>query len=68
MYTPLAAAKMSLRTLARRIQQLEQELVDTTAQLDRLTMQHCPELCNTYGVGVDISATLVVAVGDNQSG
>jgi transposase len=29
-------------------------------------MQHCPELRNTYGVGVDISATLVVAVGDNQ--
>jgi transposase len=64
--TPLAAAKMTLRTLARRIQQLDQELKDTTAQLDRLTMQHCPELRNTYGVGVDISATLVVAVGDNQ--
>jgi hypothetical protein len=29
-------------------------------------MQHCPELRNTYGIGVDISATLVVAVGDNQ--
>ena len=66
MCTPLAAAKMSLRTLARRIQQLEQELEDTTAQLDRLTMENCPELRNTYGVGVDISATLVVAVGDNQ--
>jgi len=64
--TPLAAAKMALRTLARRIQQLEQELKDTLTQLDRLTMQHCPELRNTYGVGVDISATLVVAVGDNQ--
>ncbi len=64
--TPLAAAKMALRTLARRIQQLDQELKDTTAQLDRLTMQLCPELRNTYGIGVDISATLVVAVGDNQ--
>ncbi|MEA5423657.1 hypothetical protein [Synechococcus sp. CCY9202] len=53
--TPLAAVKMALRNLARRIQ-----------QLDRLTMQHCPELRNTDGVGVDISATLVVAVGDNQ--
>ena len=64
--TPLAAAKMTLRTLARRIQQLDQELKDTVAQLDRLTMQHCPELRNTYGIGVDISATLVVAIGDNQ--
>jgi len=64
--TPLAAAKMALRTLARRIQQLELELKDSTAQLDRLTMELCPELRNTYGVGVDISATLVVAVGDNQ--
>lgn len=64
--TPLAAAKMTLRTLANRIQQLDQELKDTVAELDRLTMQHCPELRNTYGIGVDISATLVVAVGDNQ--
>jgi transposase len=64
--TPLAAAKMAMRNLARRIQQLEQELKDTLTQLDRLTMQHCPELRNTYGVGVDISATLVMAVGDNQ--
>jgi transposase len=64
--TPLAAAKLALRNLARRIQQLDQELKDTAAQLDRLTMQHCPELRNTYGVGVDISATLVMAVGDNQ--
>ena len=64
--TPLAAAKLALRNLARRIQQLDQELKDTVAQLDRLTMQHCPELRNTYGVGVDISATLVMAVGDNQ--
>jgi transposase len=64
--TPLAAAKMTLRILARRIEQLDQELKETVAQLDRLTMQLCPQLRNTYGVGVDISATLVVAVGDNQ--
>ena len=31
--TPLAAAKLTLRTLARRIQQLDQELKETTAQL-----------------------------------
>jgi transposase len=63
--TPLAAAKLTLRTLARRIQQLDQELKETTAQLDQLTMQLCPELRHAYGVGVDITATLVVAVGDN---
>ncbi|MEA5422260.1 transposase [Synechococcus sp. CCY9202] len=57
---------MTLRILARRIQQLDEELKETVTQLDRLTMQLCPELRNTYGVGVDISATLVVAVGDNQ--
>jgi transposase len=56
----------STRRLARHIQQLDQELKDTFAQLDRLCMQHCPELRNTYGVGVDISATLLLAVGDNQ--
>jgi signal transduction histidine kinase len=59
--TPLAAVKMTLRILASRIQQLDQELKETVAQLDRLTMQLCPELRNTYGVGVDISATLGAA-------
>jgi transposase len=64
--TPFAAAKMDLRSLARRIQQLDRELKDTMAQLDRWTMQHCPERRNTYGIGVEISATLVVAAGDTQ--
>jgi len=63
--TPLAAAKLTLRTLARRIQQLDAELKETNAQLDQLTMQLCPELRHSYGIGVDISATLVVTVGDN---
>jgi len=48
---------MAVRTCARRIQPLDQELMDTVARLDRLTMQHCPDLGNTKGVGVDISAT-----------
>jgi transposase len=63
--TPLAAVKLTLRTLARRIQQLDAELKETNEQLDQLTMKLCPELRHTYGIGVDISATLVVTVGDN---
>lgn len=62
---PMAAAKRALRTLARRIQSLEQEIEALLSDLDSLTQAVCPGLLQTYGVGVDSAATLPTAAGDN---
>jgi transposase len=62
---PMAAAKRALRTLARRIQSLEQEIEVLLSDLDSLTQAVCPGLRQTYGVGVDSAATLLAAAGDN---
>jgi transposase len=62
---PLAAAKRSLRSLARRIQALDQELAELLADLDALTQAACPGLRQTYGIGVDGAAILLTAAGDN---
>jgi transposase len=61
----MAAAKRALRTLARRIQSLEQEIEVLLSDLDSLTQAVCPGLRQTYGVGVDSAATLLTAAGDN---
>lgn len=62
---PIAAAKYSLRSLARRYHQLGSEIHDLKAQLDRLTSQAAPALSGTFGVGPDTAATLLVAAGSN---
>ena len=62
---PVAAAKRALRTLAHRVQALEEEIAALREDLDQLTQAVCPALRQTYGVGVDSAATLLTAAGDN---
>jgi transposase len=49
--TPLAAATLGLRTLARRYQALSAELTTLDAELDRLTRAAAPRLLARFGVG-----------------
>lgn len=62
---PRWATRTVLRTLARRILVLDAELAATTAELDRLTLEASPVLRAVFGVGPDVAAALLVAVGDN---
>jgi transposase len=63
--TPLAAATLGLRTLARRYQLLSAELTTLDAELDRLTRAAAPQLVALFGVGSDSAGALLVAAGDN---
>jgi transposase len=63
--TPLAAATLGLRTLARRHQVLSAELAVLDAELDRLTATAAPKLVALFGVGPDSAGALLVAAGDN---
>jgi transposase len=63
--TPLAAATLGLRTLARRYQALSAELTTLDAELDRLTRAAAPRLLARFGVGADSAGALLVAAGDN---
>jgi len=65
MGTPAAAAKRALRSLARRVQNLETELAELNTELDGLTRAVCPGLRETYGAGVEVTATLLSVAGDN---
>jgi hypothetical protein len=57
--TPLAAATLGLRTLARRYQLLSAELTILDAELDRLTRAAAPRLVALFGVGSDSAGALL---------
>jgi len=63
--SPMAATKASLRTLARRWQQLQAELSQLDTQLQLLVTSIAPTLVALPGVGVDTAGQLLVTAGDN---
>ncbi|MER5916656.1 IS110 family transposase [Streptomyces sp. NPDC001982] len=63
--TILASAKRSLRSLARRWLDLDEEIKDHDKLLDELTRQQVPDLLEAFGIGADTAAEVLVVVGDN---
>jgi transposase len=61
----MAATKVSLSSLARRIGELDDEIAQLDARITLLLEAHAPDLLNVYGVGIDTAATLLVTAGDN---
>jgi transposase len=60
-----AATKTTLRTLARRWQQLQAELDQLDLQLQELVTSAAPALLALPGVGVETAGQLLVTAGDN---
>lgn len=59
------ATKTAALTLARRIQALEREIDELDVLIAGLVKQIAPGLLTVYGVGTDVAAAILVAVGDN---
>jgi transposase len=59
------ATKTAALTLARRVQSLDAEIGELDVLIAGLVKQIAPALLNIYGVGTDVAATILVAVGDN---
>jgi transposase len=62
---PAAAVKFSLRSLARRYRDLDEEIAALDAELGPLTVGAAPALREIFGVGTDVAGALLVAAGDN---
>jgi len=60
-----AATKHTLRAIAKRWQQLDEEIKTHEKLLAELTDQIVPELTAAFGVGPDTAAEMVIVVGDN---
>jgi transposase len=63
--SPLAAAKHTLRALARRWRALSEEITEHDAVLTTPTEQTAPTLCEAFGVGADTAAEMLIVFGDN---
>lgn len=59
------ATKVSLASLARRVQALEEEITTIDELVEPLVRRTAPKLLELFGVGLDSAASLLVAVGDN---
>ena len=62
---PAAAAKYALRSLACRYLQLDKEIRDLQAELERLARMAAPALVSIFGVGPDTAAALLISAGSN---
>ena len=63
--TTITVAKQALKVLARRVLHLRAEIKEAEQQLRHLTTAACPALADTFGVGPDCAAALLVTAGDN---
>ena len=54
-----------MRSVARRYQQLSEEIAELEEQIARLVSEAVPALTLLRGVGTDTAASLLLAVGDN---
>ncbi len=62
---PEQATKTALRRLARRHQQLNEEIAEADGELRTLVAQAAPRLLALPGVGVEVAGQLLTSVGDN---
>jgi transposase len=63
--TPLAAAKLALKSLAARYAHLTQEIAALDVQLSRLVASTAPALLAAKGLRIETAGALLVAAGDN---
>lgn len=63
--TPDDALRHSLRSLARRWQQLDAEAKELIAMIEQLVANTAPQLLEQFGIGVDTAAEILIVVGDN---
>jgi transposase len=65
--TPATAARIALRSLARRHQQLSTEIADLDKLLEPLVAAINPDLLAANGVGADVAGQLLVTAGENHT-
>ena len=64
-HQPAQAAKLALRSLARRISQLEREIGELDGQLEQLVNTAAPRTVQLFGVGTQSAGQLLVTAGQN---
>jgi transposase len=64
---PVVATRISLKSLARRILELNDEIADLDALIEPLVCELAPQLLAAYCIGVETAGQLLVTFGDNPA-
>jgi transposase len=65
LHEPLQAGKLALRSLARRIRALNDELAELDQQLEKLVSAAAPRTVQLFGVGTQSASQLLITAGQN---
>jgi len=65
LHEPAQAAKLALRSLARRINELDRETQELDRQLERLVAAAAPSTVQLFGVGTQAASQLLITAGQN---
>ena len=65
LHEPAQAAKLALRSLARRARELEREITELDQQLERLVALAAPRTVQLFAVGTQSASQLLVTAGEN---
>jgi transposase len=65
LHQPVEAAKLALRSLARRVECLDEEILELDRQLEQLVATAAPRTLALYGVGTQAASQLLVTAGQN---
>ncbi len=65
LHEPAQAAKLALRSLARRARELEREIAELDQQLERLVTLAAPRTLQLFAVGTQSASQLLVTAGQN---
>lgn len=65
LHEPLQAAKLALRSLARRVRHLDHEIAELDRQLDQLVQAAAPRTVQLLGVGTQNASQLLITAGQN---
>jgi transposase len=65
LHEPAQAAKLALRSLARRIRDLDREIDELDRQLEQLVQTAAPRTISLFGVGTQGASQLLVTAGQN---
>ena len=64
-HEPAQAAKLALRSLARRVRELDREIAELDRQLEQLVSAAAPRTVDLFGVGTQSASQLLVTAGQN---
>jgi transposase len=62
---PVVATRIALKSIARRIIELNDEIANLDEPIERLVRELNPKLLEAVGIGVEIAGQLLVTAGDN---